>query len=1093
MTSSLRERLVAFRAAYYRIRIVRGLLLSGILSGVVFVLFSLTEGLFWWTVPVRSLLWGVWVAGTVFLLGWGVVYPLLQYGFRLRGYLSDEEAARWIGRRLPEVQDKLLNALQLSQQDPSANAAIALALEERMQRLSVIPWEVTLPKADLRRYLVVLLLVVAGTALLWVTSPSFFRAGALRFLKPTQAFARPLPYQLVVEGLKPFYKRGEPLTLRVILQGQRLPKEIFASTDKGPLPLVKEAAHRYVFQAGALQESFVLRLETPEGLLREIPIRVLQPPTIAQIAVTCLYPAYTRQKPDTLFQPTVRVLKGTQLQVRLEVAETGRTYHLDGGQVSWRPLGGGRWEGRLAALESGLYSVVVWDSLFRDSLSLRVEVYPDGYPSVQLFSDWLNPDSWMQGIRLRLMDDYGFSRAVLWYRIAEGLMPSRVQESFRAYPLPITGEAVQEARFTLDWRQMGVQPGEKVEYYVEAWDNDAISGPKSSRSILYTLEPQDDQARQQVFASLQDSLFQELEKLHRQLQALLSQSDLSTAARRATELSERFRELRSELRSLERLAAEQHLYTPELLEQMRRLQQLLEEMNPQKPEQILSELQQAPSMDSLRTQQLKQELERAFQEWEEKLRRWEALVSPYQFERKLEELMTRLSEMAERQARMADLPDSLQREGSTQALQRRLQEETEELRRQVDSLQKDASGVLRDSMEQAEKHLQQAIQSMQEALQKMQSGSDSPRESQKNAAESLEKALNAIDQGNQEAQGAEEAEEYEALRLLLKGILTLSFRQEDLRSKAQENRNLLSALETIFSQQQVLRRDYQQVRDSLYALAHRSPVIEEAILDLLRDMDRYFQGLSLQDPGALVRRQQYILQGLNRLANLLTELLAQLEQNQRDRQQAGGACQRSFRVRRKGAQGKPSSSAGNQPSSQSGQRPSARPKGGHQPSLEQLQRQLNEALERALSPNPGAEHPGGLSPEERARLSAQQELIRLQLQERLRHNPGDAAQLQGLLEEMQKAEKELLGGQLTRERLLRQQQILTRLLDYERSQRERELSPERESRTAQQFFQRTVGVYPRPQISPSSATSVPPVWLYRPLYQQLIENYLRSL
>lgn len=1093
MASSLRERLVAFRAAYYRVRMARGLLLAGILSGVVFVFFSLTEGLFWWTVPVRSLLWGVWVAGTAFLLGWGVVYPLLQYGFRLRGYFSDEEAARWIGRRLPEVQDKLLNALQLSQHDTSENAAIALAIEERMRRLSVIPWERTLPKADLRRYAALLFVVVVGTALLWMASPSFFRAGALRFLKPHQAFARPLPYQLVIEGLKPFYKRGEPLVLRFTLQGERLPKDVFVSTDKGPLPLIQEAAHRYVLRAGTLQESFVLRLETAEGLLREIPIRVLQPPAITHLAVTCLYPAYTRQKPDTLFQPTVRVLKGTRLQVMLEVAETGRRYHLGGEKVSWRFLGGGRWEGHLAAFESGFYPVVVWDSLFRDSLFLRVEVYPDGYPSVQLFSDWLNPESWMQGIRLRLMDDYGFSRAVLWYRIVEGLTPARAQESFRAYPLPIAGDALQERRFTLDWRQWGVQPGEKVEYYVEAWDNDAVSGPKSSRSLLYTLEPQDDQARQQVFASLQDSLIGELEKLSRELQALLSRSDMSAAARRATELSERFRELRSELRSLERLAAEQRLYTPELLEEMRRLQQLLEEMNPQKPEQLLSELQQIPPTDSLRMEQLQQELEKAFQEWQEKLRRWEALVSPYQFERKLEELMTRLSEVAERQARMADLPDSLQRTGATQALQSHLQEETEQLHRQIDSLQKNASGVLRDSMERAEAHLQQAIQSMQEALQKMQSSNDSPQESQKKAAESLEKALEAMDQGNQEAQSAEEAEEYEALHLLLKGILTLSFRQEALRSKAQANRNIASALETIFSQQQALRRDYQQVRDSLYALAHRSPVIEEAILDLLRDMDRYFQGLSLQEPVLLVRRQQYILQGLNRLANLLTELLAQLEQNQRDRQQAGGACQRPFRVRRKGAQGKPSSNTGNQPPSQAGQRSSSRSKAGNQPSLQQLQRQLNEALERALSPNPGAENPGGLSPEERARLSAQQELIRLQLLERLRHSPGDAAQLQSLLEEMQKAEKELLGGQLTRERLFRQQQILTRLLDYERSERERELSPERESRTAQQFFQRTVGVYPRPQISPSSVTSMSPVWLYRPLYQQLIENYLRSL
>jgi hypothetical protein len=30
-----------------------------------------------------------------------VLWPILQYGLKLRGYLSDEEAARWIGRHFP--------------------------------------------------------------------------------------------------------------------------------------------------------------------------------------------------------------------------------------------------------------------------------------------------------------------------------------------------------------------------------------------------------------------------------------------------------------------------------------------------------------------------------------------------------------------------------------------------------------------------------------------------------------------------------------------------------------------------------------------------------------------------------------------------------------------------------------------------------------------------------------------------------------------------------------------------------------------------------------------------------------------------------
>ncbi len=1091
MGFSLRERLIAFRAKYYRVQILRGIFLVGLWSVGCFVLFALSEGLFWWEVPVRLFLWAIWVGGSLFAVGRWILYPLLQYGLRLRGYLSDEEAARWIGRRLPEVRDKLLNALQLSRQDISENAAIALAIEERMRQLTVIPWELSLPQREVRRYALIFLLITAGAAGLWLASPTTFRGGTFRLLRPNQVFARPLPYTLSLVGIRPFYRQGEPLEAIILLSGEKLPAQLYAVGATGPLPLRRESPSRYALSLPAVQESFLLRIETEGQLLGSYPITVHRPPVLRNFTLRCEYPTYTRLAPDTLSQPIARVLYGSYLSVQFDI-ESERPYQLEAEGLSLRSSGATRWTGKLLAASSNSYALIVRDSLFSDTLRLTVEVYPDYHPSVQLFSEWFNAETWEQGLRMRLMDDFGFTRAMLWYRIAESPTPSRVQEQFRAKPLSISTEASQEKFYSIAWQSLGIQTGDKVEYYVEAWDNDALRGPKSSRSILYTLEPTNDAQKQEIFAQLQDSLLSELQKIHDKLKELASTSDLSRKLRETTALSEQFRSVRSELRALQRLAAEQQLYTPELLERMRQLEKVLESIDPQRPERLLSQLLQ-PQSDSLRRSQLQEELERAYREWEEKMARLEALSPQYQQERKLEELMTRLSELSERQQGLAKLPDSLQHQPGTQGPQERLLEETQQLRRQVDSLrQQTPESALRDSLGRSVQYLQDALKSMQKSLEQMQQGG-SPQEAQQNAAQNLERALSAMDQGQQQAQSSQEAEEYEALRLLLKGILSLSFRQEEARKKAQESAPFLASAKPLVQEQLAIRRDYAQVQETLFALAGRSPVIEEAILDLLRDMDRYFRGLSFQEAEPLMRRQQYILQGLNRLANLMTELLAQLEENQRNRQQraGGGACQRPFRVRRKGQAGQPSSSP--QKSQGQSSRPQPGPKKeGQAPSLQQLQQQLNEALDRALQPNPASENPGGISPSERARLSAQQELIRLQLQERLRQSPGDAGQLQQLIEDMQKAEKEILGGSLTRDRLLRQQQILTRLLDYERSQREREIDPTRESRTAQQFFQRTTGIYPIPSAKPTPATSTPALWLYQLPYQRLIETYFQT-
>ncbi|MCS7152681.1 MAG: hypothetical protein NZ989_01915 [Bacteroidia bacterium] len=1082
MTEALRRRLTAFRAAYYRIQILRGVLLTLGWSGLIFLLFALTEGIFWWEVPLRRFLWVLWVGGSGFLLGRWVLYPILQYGFRLRGYLSDEEAAKWIGRRLPEIRDKLLNALQLSYQDPEANAAVALAIEERMRQLSVLPWEASLPTEHLRRYGLLLVGVILFGAFLWIVSPTVFREGAHRFLRPNQAFARPLPYTLIVEGLQSFYRQGEALKLIFILRGKKLPDNLVISSERGPLSVEKQGIDRYILSLPQLRESFTLFIEANGELLRKIPIKVLQAPLVRDFQLVCIYPPYTKLRADTFTQTNLRVLRGSSIQLSFRI-ESDRDYTLSSAQLALKSEKN-TWSGHLAVTSSGEYTIRIQDDFFQDSITIRVESYPDLHPSVQLFAEWFNPESWQQKLRMRLMDDFGFTRAVLWYRIAESSTPGRAQSQYRAIPLSISGEAIQERTFQQDWRSLGIQPGDKVEYYVEVWDNDAISGPKSSRSILYTLEPIDDPERQKVFASLQDSLFRELKALRREVEQLVSEKELSQISQKASQLSERFRQLRSELRSLERLAAEQQLYTEELLKQMQQLQKLLEATDPQKAEQLLMQMQQS---DSLRFRQLQEELRQALEEWRQKLERLEALLPAYQQQRFLEQLMTKLSEMIEQQRQLSQLSDSLQR--ASEGLQKNLQAQTQELQRQVDSLRRQLNeGILRDSLGKAGEALHNASERMKEALEKLQQGG-SPQPSQQKAAESLERALSAIDQGMQNSAAQEEAEDYEALRLLLKGILSLSFRQEQARKKAQESSNFTSTAQPLITEQTAIRRDYRQVHDTLFALAHRSPAVEEPILDLLREIDRYFQGITFTESELLIRRQQYILQGFNRLANLLTELLAQLEERQRERQQGGGACQRPFKVRRKSTSSQSSSSQGKQ-----GQRPSPQPAQKNSPGLspQQLQRRLNEALERALSPNPAAESPGGLTPEERARLSAQQELIRLRLQELMRQNPGDAGSLQSLIEEMQKAEKDILIGNITRERLMRQQAILTRLLEYERSQHERELDPSRESRTAQQFFQRTTGSYPTPNLKMAPSSPTPALWLYRPLYQRLIEEFFRQ-
>ena len=91
-------------------------------------------------------------------------------------------------------------------------------------------------------------------------------------------------------------------------------------------------------------------------------------------------------------------------------------------------------------------------------------------------------------------------------------------------------------------------------------------------------------------------------------------------------------------------------------------------------------------------------------------------------------------------------------------------------------------------------------------------------------------------------------------------------------------------------------------------------------------------------------------------------------------------------------------------------------------------------------------------------MVARQEAIRRELQrlneELNKDGKGGLGDLDKLAKEMEKTEKELVNKRLTEESVRRQEQIMTRLLEAEKAEREREWDDERRANTAQPVSRR---------------------------------------
>jgi hypothetical protein len=129
-----------------------------------------------------------------------------------------------------------------------------------------------------------------------------------------------------------------------------------------------------------------------------------------------------------------------------------------------------------------------------------------------------------------------------------------------------------------------------------------------------------------------------------------------------------------------------------------------------------------------------------------------------------------------------------------------------------------------------------------------------------------------------------------------------------------------------------------------------------------------------------------------------------------------------------------------------------------------MQGQLNDRiqqLKQGMSQQKSKQEGKKMS-EEIARLAAEQEFIRNELNKmnQQMNNPGQEGgkkplgDLQNIADKMEKTETELVNKMLTEETLKRQEEILTRLLEAEKAERERDMDEKRQSETAKEINHR---------------------------------------
>ena len=963
-------------------------------------------------------------------------------------------AAERVEAHFPQLKARLISTIQLwDRRKDSREGYSADLIEATGQDAADILDQLDLnPILDrtflIRSYRILACTIMAGLAYSLLFPASFYYS-QLRLTHPHSSYGsyvsvRPGSMRLV---------RGLNLEVDALIWGRRPLRAHLLTQEKGAEParvrLERRNAGRFAGILSGVNESFSYRVVARGVRSPDFQISVLDRPAVVGLKMKYMYPAYTRMPPVVLDEGVgdVSGLVGTKviLSGRSSVPLSYAAMVMDD---STEVLGSLTEENSFQISSDikrdGSYHILIRDpdgNENEDPIHYRISAIADEYPTVSIVEpgrDMNLPGDMILRLLISAADDFGLTR----FRIVS----KKGEEKTRLGITNLRGTR-SEAEVAFDWdlSDAGLLPGDVVSYHVEVFDNDTYSGPKKSSSETFRVrfptleeiytevsEEQDLAAREiESIMPEQRQLKEKLEELRKELAEQRSLSweekqSVEEVMERQEKLAEKVEEVSKALDDVLERMESSLVIDQEIFSKMQRISELLSEVKTEEMRKVMENLREA--MKELNPEDIKKAMSDLLMNQEELNRRLERTLNILE-RLKQEQEMKRLAEKAsEIEKQHKALSEETEKGGDTEKLAR----EEDELRKEVEELKKDMER-LAEELRQSDAEVSEALQELSQNLatedvpgqmqQASQMLSGGKRTSAAATQKKIQKQLSSLSEGLKNAQSqmmASRAEEIdEAMKAAQNDLLDLSNAQEELNE-------IVSALESstqsspgaTANSQQALKEGVKKVAEKLAEAAQKSFFLTGALGKELgaaiRNMENSEKALESGDMRSAKESGHDAVTAMNNAVKKLMESRKSLS--------------------------------------------SCSSPGGLSQALDKLsclcsqQMGVNQGVQSLFALS---QEGGKLSLQARtqiARLAAEQRMISEQLSE-IARGLTEAEQLLGdlgaLSQETEEAAKSLERTDVSRKLVERQERILSRLLDAQRSLRKRDYSPRRKAEVGQ--------------------------------------------
>ncbi len=1033
---------------YYKNRLKKGFILYLIFFSILILVVSILEYFGWFSSNLRFFIFSSTVTFSIVLFAFFILLPAFRF-FGIAPKITYKHAANLIRQTFPEIQDKLINILELKEivNENISHELLVESINQKIKAIKKFDFSLSLNKEELYKLIKYGLLLLIINILVAIFNPEIFTKGTVRIINYNKVYQRDLGFSIWIDTSKLIVEKGKNLSVDIKLEGENIPEELFIYYGGNSYLLNKENLYHYYYLFKHVNSNFSFSIRNSYFSSHYFNVKTFNSPVVIGYSADISYPGYIQKENLHIDNFSDLVIPyGSTVDFELKCNGVDEAvFLLDSNRLDMHKQDNS-FLLSYKVMQSGQFSFLLKNKNLEKSFLDRtlLKCISDLYPEIIVEQD-TNPNNYdilyFKGL---IRDDYGFTAL-------EFIDESNPDDTI----LLQINKNDNSQNFYFEY-QFSASSGIKnkiVKYYFEVTDNDAINGYKSTKSKIYEYEvpslekisEMKQEKAENIFKSLDESEFlaRDIQNDLMELKRKLLSEKLSDWEK--TNLLNKIEEKKNSLESLlkdiikqnnERQQISKSLQSnnQELLEKQKLIEELLKGLMDDEMKKMLDELANLKNnLDKDQLNKMANELNFKMDDLKKEVDRNLELLKKMKISDDIDKISNDLNFLADEQKKLSETDntkklDSLKQTNKEQTeffnkLKENYQKTLEE-NKQLSNPEK--LEEFKEEFNQIEEQLNENSNSLE--IDKREKFKKGTRESEKNIRELAQKMNSMLRQSEADREG----ENAETLRQILDNLMELSFAQESVINTYATIDVNNPGFVTYQVDEKNLLDNYKIIKDSLYNLSKRTAylgnIISNSSFEIEDNITKSIESLSERNKYKALQQQRLAFKSMNDLILLLSESLKNME----NASGGDGGGQKKCK-KQKPSKGEPSLS-------------------DMRKSQEDLKKQMKNMLEQMKQ---GSQN--GMSQQLKeglAKTMMQNEIYQQMLNDMLQNSDigkETARKLEEIKKLMEENNKDIIHNRLNNQTLLRQQNIVTRLLEAENAEKEREQDNQRKSTEAGQI------------------------------------------